>query len=244
MLRLTTLTAILALTACANTGDEGMIVLNNTATGDSCTLSGASSQPFIAHGQIWAKSPNGYFLTPLIQSRVMSADSVDDTQRTIFLTGANVSLEVKAVTIEHADGSFANPTRPVLSGQQGKFSALFSASLPPAGTVNVGFDVIPVQTLRTILTASGAGATDKMTAEVLATVTMLGKLGGDDINGQPFQFPISVCNDCVVVDNGACPMTITAPRAGNACNVYQDGIVDCCRDASNNFICPGTVSTM
>src|SRR5690349_11768441 len=100
MLRLTTLTAVLALTACAETGDEGMIVLNNTAVTDTCSLSGAASQPFIAHGQIWAKSPNGYFLTPLIQSRVTSADSVDDTQRTIFLTGANVSLEVKAVTIE------------------------------------------------------------------------------------------------------------------------------------------------
>ena len=119
MLRLTTLTAVLALTACAETGDEGMIVLNNTAVTDTCSLSGAPSQPFIAHGQIWAKSPNGYFLTPLIQSRVTSADSVDDTQRTIFLSGANVSLEVKAVTIEKPDGSFVNG--PAITLQQPQF---------------------------------------------------------------------------------------------------------------------------
>jgi len=238
MLRLTTLTAIIALAACANTGDEGMIVLNNSAVGSTCTLTGSTTQPFIAHGQIWARSPNGYFLTPLIQSRVMSASSVDDSQRTIYLTGANVTLEVKAVTIERADGSFANPAPPTLSGQQAQFSSLFSASLPPSGSVNVGFDVIPVQTLRTILTASGAAATDKMSAEVLATISILGELGGNEIEGQPFQFPIAVCNNCVVVDNGVCPLAVT-PRTGNACNVYQDGVVDCCRDASNNLICPG-----
>jgi hypothetical protein len=243
MLRLTTLTAVLALAACADTGDEGMIVLNNTAiSGDTCTLTGATSQPFIAHGQIFAKSPNGYFLTPLIESRVMSADSVDDTQRTIFLTGANVSLEVKAVTIEHADGSFANG--PAITLAQPQFSALFSGSLPPAGSVNVGFDVIPPQVLRQILTGSGASATDKMTAEVLATVNILGTLGGDALESSPFQFPVAVCNNCVVVDNGTCPMNLMEARPGNACNVYQDGVVDCCHDASNNLVCPGPTAAM
>jgi hypothetical protein len=217
-----------------------MIVLNNTAVVGSCTLTGSPTQPFISHGQIWAKSPTGYFLTPLIQSKVTPAESVADSQRTIYLTSANVNLEVKAVSIEHADGSFSNGTI-TLPTPQAQFSALLSASVPPAGTVNVGFDVIPVQTLRAILTASGAGATDKMTAEVLATVTMLGELGGDTIEGQPFQFPVAVCNNCVVVDNGSCPMNLMEARPGNACNAYQDGIVDCCHDASNNFVCPGPI---
>src|SRR5436309_2946438 len=84
MLRLLTLTAVLALAACANSGDEGMIVLNNTAVTATCTLTGSSSQPFIAHGQIYAKSPNGYLLTPLIQSRVVMTDSTDVSQRTIL----------------------------------------------------------------------------------------------------------------------------------------------------------------
>ena len=238
MLRLTTLTAVLALTACADTGDEGMIVLNNTAIADTCTLMGTASQPFISHGQIYARSPVGYYLTPLVQSRVTMTQSTDISQRTILLTGANVSLEVKAVSIEHADGSFSTGTASLGSGAQ--FSALFSGSLPPAGTANVGFEVIPVPTLRSILTTSGAGTTDKLSAEVLATVTMLGTLGGDKVSASPFQFPISVCTGCVVVDNGACPMMIMSPRNGNACNVFQDGPVDCCHDASNNLVCPGT----
>jgi hypothetical protein len=59
---------------------------------------------------------------------------------------------------------------------------------------------------------------------------------------------VTVCNNtqglCVVVDNGVCPFTGT-PRTGNACNIFQDGVVDCCRDATtNNLICPAPVATM
>jgi hypothetical protein len=244
MLRLLTLSAVLALAACANSGDEGMIVLNNTAVTDTCTLTGQSTQPFLAHGQIYAKSPNGYLLTPLIQSRVVMTDSTDVSQRTILLTGANVELSVESVTIEHPDGSFSNGSV-TLAGQQAQFSTLFSGSLPPAGTVNVGFDVIPVQTMRQILTSSGASATDKMTAEVLAKVTILGTLDGDKLSASPFQYPISVCNNCVVVNTGVCPMPLgSKPRTGNACNPFQDGTVDCCTDASNNLVCPADVATM
>jgi hypothetical protein len=241
MVRVTTLIAVIALAACANTGDEGMIVLNNTAVGSSCTLSGTTSQPFIAHGEIFARSPTGYVLTPLIQSRVMSASSVDDSQRTIFLSGANISLEVKAVSIERADGSFVNG--PAITLAQPQFSTLFSASLPPSGTVNVGFEMIPPQALRQILSASGAGATDSMRAEVLATVNILGTLGGDEIESAPFSFPVSVCNNCVVNIVGTCPLPSGTPvRTGNACNAFQDGAVDCCLNG-DSAICPATVAT-
>jgi hypothetical protein len=245
MLRLVTLTAVLALTACANQGDEGFIVLNNTAVTGSCALSGDPGQPFLSHGEIYSGSPKGYVLTPLIQSRVTSGAgsgaSVDPTTRTIFFKGANVTLEVKAVSIQRADGSFGNATV-TLTGQQAQFSTLFSGSLPPGATTNVGFELIPVQTLRTIQQASGAGATDHMRAEVLATVTVLGELNGDEISAQPFTFPVSVCNDCVIVNNGACPM-IATPRTGNACNIFQDGVVDCCVDAMGFLTCPAPMGT-
>lgn len=239
MLRLLTLTAVLALAACANTGDEGMIVLNNTATADSCVLMGTAGQPFTSHGQIYAKSPNGYLLTPLIQSRVVKTDSVDVSQRTIFITGANVDLKVEDVQIQHADGSYSTGSASI-PGDQAQFAALFSGSLPPEGTANVGFEVIRPQTLHAILTSSGATDTDKLSAEVLATVTILGKLNGDNVSATPFQYPVSVCTGCVVVDNGTCPMTVASPRTGNACNPYQDGMVDCCKDASGSLVCPGT----
>ena len=245
MLRaLTSLVPAVLLVGCvANSGDEGMVVLNNTApptTG--CLLTGMSSQPFISHGEISTLSPSAYLFTPLIESRLAGTASTTggtDLQHTIQLQGARVSLEVKGASVQHADGSFSSPTI-TLSGAAAKFTTLFAGSVTPLGTVNVGMDLIPIPTIASIAQQSGATATDHMHVEVLATATIYGQVGGSDITAQPYQFPVTVCNDCVVVDNGQCPLVITTPRLGDACNPYQDGVVDCCRDASNRLICPGS----
>jgi hypothetical protein len=246
MRRLVMLSAVTALSACANQGDEGFIVLNNTAVTTTCALSGDPAAPFIAHGEIYSGSPQGYFMTPLIQSRVSSSGAgsgagVDPTTRTIYLKGANVTLDVKAVSIEHGDGSFANTTI-TLPTDLAKFSALFSAALPPAGSVNVGFELIPVQTLRAIESAANLADTDRFRAEVLATVSVFGELNGDEQVAQPFTFPVTVCNDCVINDLGPCPVMAT-PRSGNACNPYQDGVFDCCEIAPNQLVCPARMGT-
>lgn len=240
MLRLASLTSalLLAVTSvgCANQGDEGMTVINNTAvSGTSCVLTGSPDQPFKSHGLIYALSPLGYTLTPLISSRVQMGTEVnaDDLQKTIFLRGADVTLTLKAVSVEN-NGSFTVTQKDTVVDQ---FGVLFAGSLPPAGSVNVGFEVIPPATLRTIL--GMAGATSGVNAEVLASVVVRGDLGGNEITSNTFEYPISVCTDCVVVNNGACPMTGT-PRTGDACNPFQDGTVDCCTDASNNLICPAS----
>jgi hypothetical protein len=246
MHRLATLTAVLALSACANQGDEGFSVLNNTAVVDTCTLTGDPGQPFIPHGEIFVGSPQGYLLHPLVQSRVSasgagSGAAVDPSTRTIFLKAANIDLEIKAVTIEHADHTFANPAV-TLPAAMAKQSALFSAALLPAASVNVSFEAIPVQVIRAIETAVNPAADDRWRAEVLATVTIIGDLNGDDMSAQPFTFPVTVCNDCVVNNLGTCPTT-AMPRTGNACNPYQDGIIDCCEDAEGFLTCPATTAT-
>src|SRR5687768_3032036 len=105
MLRLAAL-APLVLVACVDTGDEGMYVLNNTAVGGTCSLTGSPEQPFISHGTINYLSTSAYVLTPLIQSRIVASETDTDTaQKTIQLRGADVTLTLKAVSIQHADGS-------------------------------------------------------------------------------------------------------------------------------------------
>jgi hypothetical protein len=245
-MRLVSLATALVLVGCADEGDEGMIVLNNTAvTGDSCSLSGDPGQPFSSHGEIYALADSGYILTPLIQSRIVTnigggsggTGTVDTLQKTIQLLGADVVLTLKAQSIENADGSFS-VTQP--ESNVGSFSTLFSGSLPPSGTVNVGFEVITPAIMRQIVGASGVNlATQALKAEVLAQVTIKGELGGDSIESKPFFYPISVCTDCVIVNRGTCPIMGTAASATNPCNVFQDGVVECCTDASNNLICPG-----
>ncbi len=240
-MRLASLTSVLILVGCANQGDEGMIVLNNTAVTSTCVLTGDPAQPFVSHGELYALGNAGYLLTPLIQSRVTletggSATAVDQLQRTIALRGADVSLTVEAVSVRNSDGSYT-VTQPT-NKQVDPFSVLFSGSLPPNGSVNVGFEVITPATAQRILGLAGYQAGQLMSAEVLAAVTIRGDLGGDEIKSAPFHFPISVCTDCVVNNLGPCPATGT--RAGNACNPFQDGVVDCCTGTSGQLICPAT----
>jgi hypothetical protein len=222
----------------ADSGGEGFVILNNTAvSGDSCALTGDASQAFLAHGQINASSPQGYLLTPLFESAITSTGA-SDLQRTILLSGANIELSVVAMTVTHTDGTTTNPPLPTLSGTDAKFRVLFSGSLPPGGTANFAFEVVPVSAMRTIMAAAGAGPDDSVNAEVTAKVTADGTMGGDRVDSSPFTYPITVCNDCVLVEHGACADFMGTVRTGNACNPFQDGPVDCCTDDTGALVCP------
>jgi len=234
------ITSTLAFTGCvADSGGEGFVILNNTAVmGTTCILTGAVGQPFKSHGQISTMSPTGYLFTPLLQSQV-TAQAGQETQRTIMFQAANVDLTVEAVTIQHADGTFTKPPPPTLTGTDGKFQSLFSGSVVPGGTANASFEILPISAIGAIVQGAGLAAGDHLSAEVKAVIKPYGTLGGSRIDGTAFQYPITVCNDCVVVDHGACPV-VGLIRTGDACQPYEDSIVDCCRDASNNLVCPGT----
>jgi hypothetical protein len=167
--------------------------------------------------------------TPLIESRITAIEGGDEAQRSIAITGANVSLEVKAATIEN-NGTFTSTTVS-LTKEQSQFSQLFSAPLPPSGSVNVLFELIPRQTLVAIGMAAG---TNILEAEILATVRVFGRFNDDDIESAPFQFPVTVCTDCVVSNVGPCTEFTGTPRnSGNACNAFQDGVIDCCESVLN-----------
>jgi len=227
----------LALVACVDTGDEGIYVVTNTAvTGATCSLSGDPSQPQIGHGTINSISLLPYVMTPLIQSRILPVDGVDEASKTVQLRGADVKLTLKAVSLENPlDGSFTNTNPNSKLGEP--FSLLFSGAVKPGATVNSFVDIIPVAQLRAI----GAMAGDNIiNAEVLAEVVIKGELNGNEIKSQPFYYPVTVCNNCVINVVGDCPM-MGAPREGNACNPAQDGIVDCCRIPNTvQPTCPAT----
>jgi hypothetical protein len=216
-----------AVSACADKGDEGMFILNNSAPpeGAMCVFTGAVTQPFIAAGSISISSLDGYFFSPLIESRI-TAVTGQEAERTIHLEGADVTLSV-------ANG-----------GPSQSFTALFAGSVAPnGGTTNVGFELIPQSSILAL-------GNKTQNVEVVANVAIYGTLGGGRIDGEPFQYPVTIVGDNKGVVNsiGACDqMTLPAvTHTGNACNVYQDGEVDCCTCGSGTtatLICPAEVST-
>lgn len=230
-LALITLAPAFVLGACAGHGDEGMVVLNNTAVGTatSCSLSGDPSQPFQPMGTISVFSPGPYLVTPLIQSRITAdpTNAAQITQRTIQLQGAHVHLSFPS-------GSTTVTTDP---GNL-NFDALFSADLPPEGTANVAFGLIPAG-----LIADAAKLGGTVNVEVLANVTIFGSLGGDRIDASPWEYPVTICSNCIVNDLGACSMSTMATNKGNPCNVFQDGVVDCC-EINGSLTCPAVMTTM
>jgi hypothetical protein len=214
----------LALGACVSHGDEGMVVLNNTSVGmaTACSLTGDPGQPFESQGTISVFSPGPYLVTPLIESRITADPTNPDQvlQRTIQLQGAHVHLSIPA-------GSTSVTTTAAMD-----FDALFSGDLPPQGTANVAFDLIPEQLISDVGALSGSS----VHVEVVASVTVFGSLAGDRIDATPWQYPVTICNDCVVNPIGACG-SVTATNKGNPCNPFQDGVVDCCTMGAS-LVCP------
>jgi hypothetical protein len=227
--------------ACADTGDEGMYVINNTAPpDDSCVLTGSRDQPFNSHGVVYFGSSEGYVMTPLIQSRVVASTDTDDTSRTIQLRGADVKLTLVALSVVTSAG--ITTTQP--NTELPSFSALFSGAVPPAGTANVDFTLIPASTLLSIAGMSGINLdnpTDNFNAEVLAEVSVRGVINDNTVQAAPYLYPVTVCKNCVVNNLGSCPLMDVTPRPGNPCNPAQDGVVDCCT-STEGLVCPAPMS--
>jgi hypothetical protein len=214
----------LLVVGCADKGDEGFFILNNTAPpvgATACTLTGDAGQPFIAAGAISYLSPSGYVFTPLLESRI-TAVMGSEAERTIHLEGANVTLTAPA------------------SGGTTSFTALFSGSLAPNnGTTNVSFELLPKASIMML---------GSMTAnsEVVASVTPYGTLGGGRIDGEPFQYPITIVAPAngILTSQGSCA-SASLPAASttvNPCNPYQDGVIDCCTCTSKTS--PPTMTTV
>jgi hypothetical protein len=223
----------LGLAACASdTGDEGIFLSKNVSPGDGCIFSATQAELFNPHGSFSLFARRGYDLFPQMISKITSReDNVE--QRTIQVRGARVDLAM-------ADGSAVNaPTH---------FESLFAAPLAPNGGISdAAFELVPVAFAAAVATANNItpATTTVFKAEVVAKVVLFGDLTGNEVTSQEFQYPVTLCNDCVTNIIGTCPLpsaTVLA-NVGNPCNAYQDGYVDCCI-SGNNVICPGTIAPM
>lgn len=251
---------ILVAAGCADTGDEGFVIRNNlAASGMTCALNATIAAPFQSRGQLSASSPVPYLLTPLIESRITAAMG-QESARTVSLKGAKVDLAIGPITVEDAQGALLfscaaegasacfgeSEVAALADAGTTKFRSLFSAPLAPnSGLTSAAFDLVPTAAIREIQRKAGAVAAGaRLHAQVVATATLYGDLNGGEVEGLPFVYPVTVCNDCVVNVVGTCaatPKTFMA-RAGNPCNPFQDGLVDCCTNGAD-LVCPA-VGTM
>jgi len=242
----------------AASGDESFILRQNLATTSdavSCAFIADLNAASLTRGQIALDSPTPYLFHPLFESRIVAAEG-KDSLRTVFLKGANVELVIGPIDeIDDAGTVTTDPTTETI-----RFRSLFSAPLPPnGGLVTAEYDLVPLSALDSIRQRTNPN--NRIHAQITATTTAFGDYYGDQIESAPFQFPVTVCNDCITnilteVDPTVmpqtdppttravqCPTAIqNEPRLGNACNAFQDGVVDCCLDGTA-LVCPATVTS-
>jgi hypothetical protein len=252
MQRLSLVASMLVATACADTGGEAMEIRQNLAPpSNACTLVPANSAPFTSRGEIALTSPQPYILTPMIESRISAAMGFEG-QRTILLRGARVDLELGPISVDDGQGNVSvvdfgdTEKQQLITAGTTKFRSPFSSPLPPNGGLSVGvFDIVPTTALGAVIAKVGAAdfAAKRIHAQALATIVVYGDLDGEEVESPPFVYPVTLCNDCVVRVVGTCPLAVgTVVRSGNACNRFQDGVVDCC-ETGTSLLCPATVAT-
>jgi hypothetical protein len=239
---------VVSLGCLAPAGDESFIIRSNLATaeGAGCTFTPSLSAASLSRGQVLLDSPIPYLFHPLIESRITAATG-KESLRTIFLNGANIELQVgPSETIDAANTVSVDDTIETI-----RFRSLFSAPLPPNGGLTAAdLDLVPLSTLAAIRARIGNTNGLRVHVQVTATATMFGDYYGDQIESSPFQFPVTVCNDCVIANRDpvtgllpACETFEATPRLGNPCNVFQDGVVDCCAAANGVEQCPAVTVT-
>jgi hypothetical protein len=214
---------------CAKNGDEGMVVLANTApSGTTCTFTGDPTQPAFSQGEIYVGvtgNPNPYLLTPLIESRITAAGSGENVDRSILLQGADVTLS--------ASTGGQSVTLPSTAAQ---FTTTIAGTIDPGGFLNVSFPLVPSD----ILALFKSGTTD---TEIVANVVVFGDEGGGRVNAEPFGYQVTVCPvgaPCVIQDAGPCATFGGSVSAGNPCNPLQDGVLTCCEGSDGSLVCPAS----
>ena len=219
----------LALTACAaNEGDEGIFISKNVAPATGCTFSAAAGEAFHAHGNVSVFS-GGYRIFPQMISKI-TATEANTQARTIQVRGARVDIET---------------TDPALSGiskDARHFETRFSAPISPNGGITDGeFIGISEDYLKAVAAIKGTASFE---SEVIVHAVVYGDLAGSEVTSQnDWEFPVTICNNCVVNVRGTCPL-----RSGtlvidgrSECSLFQDGYVDCCTTTAGQLQCPATV---
>jgi hypothetical protein len=212
----------------AHTGDEGMIILGNTA---------------VAEGEINVLTEFPYLFEPLLESNI-TAPMGSELIKTITLAGADVTLTVENVTLTGSNNDPITPPTVTLDDSDTAFQSLFGGTLAPnESTANVGFPIVPLHAIDSINSQIAATSDEVFNVTLDAHVTVYGLLGGSRIDAMPFDYPVTVCNgdSCVLDVAGPCPLS-TAAAAGDPCNIAQDISVTCCT-SGDQLLCGSAAPT-
>ncbi len=164
---------------------------------------------------------SGYIGVPVVRNNLVSNVASGVERNSIQLTGADVKLDLPASAaslVAPADQSF--------------FYASAGGRLDPAGTAPMFIEVLPAKQAKEL--ASAVPANGLLT--VIAEIKPVGMHSSDQVVGGPLQYPIDICEHCLVT-NRMCPFPKGTTPSPGGCFPQQDDVLQCCTDTTGKVFC-------
>jgi hypothetical protein len=218
-------------------------IVNNQVPAANCSVP-VNDSIYQGQGTLDAKlvrsaAGSAYFVFPLLRNNLSGASGGEVDANKIVLTSFAVDISVLSgppevtslVSMLNADPSlsallhYKTPWSGSLSSGGGELSAIVAA--------------FPTELAGRMLGTQGLSA--QPSTFVNLRIRSFGHTTTRDIESDPFDYPVAVCDGCLIANTGACPFATMPANTGNPCNVAQDYPVDCCT-AGNDLICPAVVS--
>ena len=239
--RLLPLMSLAALAACGRVPGQFEIVNNQVPTGN-CSVP-VNDTVYQGQGTLDAKlvrsgAGSAYFVFPLLKNNLPGANGDVDSNK-IVLTSFAVDISVLT-----APDEVKNLVK--MLGEDPSLSTLLHYQTPWSGSIASGggelsaiVSAFPVELAGRMLGTQGLSITPSTFVNL--RIRSFGHTTTRDIESDPFDYPVAICDGCLIANVQPCPFTANAPNPGNPCNVAQDYPVDCCT-AGNDLICPPVVA--
>jgi len=193
----------------------------------------------------------GYVLFPLLQNNLSPPQGQASDPNRIALSGYDVHVTLAP------DATLTGPITDLFNGLEsgqpnGVPSPLVEFSVPTSGSVASGggntssaVDVVQAELARQMHTMWTLSPSMPAYIYLTAIVRARGKTLQGSVESDAFNFPIRVCDGCLIANVDSlpvCPVTQAPTNVGNTCNVAQDGFVDCCT-FGDELVCPSAVAS-
>jgi len=226
---------------CSGTPPGEFIIVQNQVPDAMCTIPATLGTVYRGEGVLDVRLSDGYELFPVLQNNFPApgaGQSVDANR--IAISGFDVDVAVPANASSNPVTDLINGLRPAGARPDPlvQFSTLTSGSVASGGgntASSVG--VVPGDLVRKLQEQNVLTATNHFW--ILATVHARGATLVGTVRSDGFRYPIELCDGCLIVDQGACPV---AAASGSACNIGQDQSVGCCESAGQ-LVCPSVVAS-
>jgi hypothetical protein len=194
-------------------------------------------QGFLDLSLVQDGADSAFLVFPLLENNLPASTGGIDPNR--------ISLRSFAIDISPISSS-GQMTTDLFTTLSNNGDPLVRYQVPWSGSVDSGGGMVaaavhafPVQLAQRLLDTQEIGVSPSLTVNL--RIRAFGRTTTQDIESDPFDYPVSVCAGCLIANVAACPYTTPPANLGNDCNIAQDGFVDCCT-SGGDLICPPVVA--